>query len=164
MQGNAAIIEALNDVLTAELTAINQYFIHHKMCENWGFKRLSSKKREESIEEMKHAEEVIDRILFLGGVPEIARYHEIKVGTTPREHIESSYELEKKGVATYNEAVALAIDKKDAGSRGLMERMVVESEKSIDWIESQFDLIELVGLEQYLAQQMSLAQQMKAGE
>jgi len=164
MQGDPQVIEALNAGLTVELTAINLYFISSKMCKDWGLDRLAQHFYDESIEEMKHAEEVIDRILFLGGVPEIARYHEIKVGTTPREHIESSYELEKKGVATYNEAVALAIDKKDAGSRDLMERMVVESEESIDWAESQFDLIELVGLERYFAQQMNLAQQMNTGE
>ena len=164
MQGDEQVIEALNAGLTIELTAINLYFISSKMCRDWGLDRLAGHFYDESIEEMKHADEVIDRILFLGGVPEIARYHEIKVGAKPREHIESSYELEKQAVATYNEAIALAIEKKDAGSRGLMERMVVESEKSIDWIESQFDLIELVCLEQYLAQQMSLAQQMKAGE
>ena len=158
MQGDEQVIEALNAVLTIELTAINLYFISSKMCKDWGLDGLAKHFYDESIEEMKHAEEVIDRILYLGGIPEIARYHEIKVGATPREHIENSYELEKQGVATYNEAVALAIDKKDAGSRDLMERMVVESEESIDWAESQFDLIKLVGLEQYLAQQM------KAGE
>ena len=158
MQGDEQVIEALNAGLTIELTAINLYFISSKMCKDWGLDGLAKHFYDESIEEMKHAEEVIDRILYLGGIPEIARYHEITVGATPREHIENSYELEKQGVATYNEAVALAIDKKDAGSRDLMERMVVESEESIDWAESQFDLIKLVGLEQYLAQQM------KAGE
>ena len=158
MSGDHQVIEALNAGLTIELTAINLYFISSKMCKDWGRERLAKHFYDESIEEMKHAEEVIDRILYLGGVPEIARYHEIKVGATPREQIENSYALEKQGVATYNEAVALAIEKKDAGSRDLMERMVVESEESIDWAESQFDLIKLVGLEQYLAQQM------KAGE
>ena len=154
MKGDPEIIEALNHHLTTELTVINQYFIHAKMCQNWGFLKLAGKFHEESIEEMKHAEDVIDRILYLEGVPEIARYGEIKVGQSPLEQIEASYELEKKGVATYNEAIALATEHKDAGSRDLMERMVVESEESIDWAETQFDLINLVGLEQYLAQQM----------
>ena len=157
MQGDEQVIAALNAGLTIELTAINLYFISSKMCKDWGLESLAKHFYDESIEEMKHAEEVIDRVLFLGGTPEIARYHDIKVGSTPREHIENSYELEKKGVATYNEAVSLAIDKHDAGSRDLMERMVVESEESIDWAESQFDLIGMVGLEQYLAQQMKAA-------
>ena len=154
MQGDPEIIEALNDVLTAELTAINQYFIHHKMCENWGYKVLSAKKYEESIEEMKHAEEVIDRILYLDGVPEIGRYDVIRVGKTPQEQIENNMALEIKGVTTYNEAIQLCLDVKDSGSRELMERMVVESEESIDWAEAQLDLIKMMGIENYLAQQV----------
>ncbi len=155
MQGDQDVIDALNAGLTIELTAINLYFISSKMCKDWGLEALAKHFYDESIEEMKHAEEVIDRILYLGGTPEISRYNEIKVGATPREHIENSYALEKQGVATYNEAVSLAIERKDAGSRDLMERMVVESEESIDWAESQFDLIGLIGLEQYLAQKMN---------
>ena len=154
MQGDEQVIEALNAGLTVELTAINLYFISSKMCKDWGLDGLAKHFYDESIEEMKHAEEVIDRILYLGGIPEIARYHEIKVGATPREHIENSYELEKQGVATYNEAIQLCIEQKDAGSRDLMERMVVESEQSIDWGEAQLDLIKMIGIENYLAQQM----------
>ncbi len=154
MKGNDQIIEALNAGLTIELTAINLYFINSKMCKDWGLDKLAKHFYDESIEEMKHAEEVIDRILYLEGVPEIARYGEIKVGSTPVEQIEASYELEKKGVDTYNEAIRLTNEKGDAGSRDLMERMVVESEESIDWAETQFDLIKHVGLENYLAQQM----------
>lgn len=154
MQGNDKVIEALNAGLTIELTAINQYFIHSKMCRNWGLHKLAEHFYSESIEEMKHAEEVIDRILFLEGVPEIARYDVIKVGATPKEQIENNMALELKGVATYNGAIQLAIQEKDAGSRELMERMVVESEESIDWAEAQLDLIRMAGLENYLAQRM----------
>jgi len=154
MKGDEQVIEALNAGLTIELTAVNLYFISAKMCGSWGLGRLAKHFYDESIEEMKHAEEVIDRILYLDGVPEIARYHEIKVGRTPVEQIQNSLDLEKRGVATYNEAVALAAEKKDAGSRDLMERMVVESESSIDWAEEQFELIKLVGLENYLARQI----------
>lgn len=157
MKGDPQVIEALNAGLTIELTAINLYFISAKMCKSWGLHRLAKHFYDESIEEMKHAEEVIDRILYLDGVPEIARYHEIKVGATPVEHIENSYALEKQGVATYNEAILLANEKKDAGSRDLMERMVVESEHSVDWAEEQLDLVKMVGLENYLAQQMGTA-------
>lgn len=157
MKGNEEVIEALNAGLTIELTAINLYFIHSKMCRNWGLNKLADHYYDESIEEMKHAEEVIDRILFLDGVPEIARYDVINVGNTPRDQITNSMALELKGVATYNEAIQLCIEKKDAGSRELMERMVVESEESIDWAEAQLDLIGMAGLERYLAQQMHTA-------
>ena len=103
---------------------------------------------------MKHAEEVIDRILFLDGIPEIARYDKILVGDSPKQQIQDSHTLESRGVATYNEGVRLCLELNDAGSRDLMERMVVESENSIDWAETQLDLINRVGLERYLSQQM----------
>ena len=154
MKGNQDVIDALNAGLTIELTAINLYFISAKMCKDWGLNKLAKHFYDESIEEMKHAEEVIDRILYLDGTPEIARYDVIKVGKTPLEQINNSLELETKGVATYNEAIQLCIETKDAGSRDLMERMVVESEESIDWAGSQLELIKLVGMENYLAQQM----------
>ena len=154
MKGHPEIIEALNAGLTIELTAINLYFIHSKMCKNWGLQRLAAHYYEESIEEMKHAEEVIDRILFLDGVPQIARYDVIKVGDSPKAIIENGLELECKGVKTYNEAIALCSKLKDAGSRELMERMVVESEESVDWAEAQLDLIRMTGIENYLAQQI----------
>ena len=154
MNGNQDVIDALNAGLTIELTAINLYFINAKMCKDWGLNKLSKHFYDESIEEMKHAEEVIDRILYLNGTPEIARYDVIKVGKTPLDQINNSLELETRGVATYNEAIQKCIEVKDAGSRDLMERMVVESEESIDWAGSQLDLIKLVGMENYLAQQM----------
>lgn len=157
MQGNDQVIDALNAGLTIELTAINQYFIHSKMCANWGLNRLAKHYYDESIEEMKHAQEVIDRILFLDGVPEIARYDIIKVGKTPKEQIENNLALEVRGVATYNAGIQLCIQQKDSGSRDLMERMVVESEHSVDWGEAQLDLIRLTGLENYLAQQIGEA-------
>ena len=154
MKGHPEIIEALNAGLTIELTAINLYFIHSKMCKNWGLQRLAAHYYEESIAEMTHAEEVIDRILFLDGVPQIARYDVIKVGDSPKAIIENGLELECKGVKTYNEAIALCSKLKDAGSRELMERMVVESEESVDWAEAQLDLIRMTGIENYLAQQI----------
>ncbi len=154
MKGHEEVINALNAGLTIELTAVNQYFICSKMCSDWGLNRLAKHFYDESIEEMKHAEEVIDRILFLEGKPEIARYDTILVGENPEQQIKDSYTLEKKGVATYNEGIAQCVEVNDAGSRDLMERMVVESEESLDWAESQFDLIKLVGMENYLAQQM----------
>lgn len=155
MKGNEEVINALNAGLTIELTAINQYFICSKMCEDWGLGKLAKHFYDESIEEMKHAEEVIDRILYLEGKPEIARYDTILVGDNPEQQIKDSYTLEKKGVDTYNAGIALCNEVNDAGSRDLMERMVVESEESISWAESQFDLIRMIGMENYLAQQMA---------
>ena len=144
MKVNPIVIEGLNAGLTIELTAVNQYFIHSKMCESWGLYKLAQHYYAESIEEMKHAEEVIDRILYLDGVPEIARYDVIHSGKTPEEQISLNLAMESKGVTTYNEAIQLCIEHKDSGSRELMERMVVESEESVDWAEAQLDLIKMV--------------------
>jgi len=152
MKGNPDVINALNAGLTIELTAINQYFICSKMCKDWGLNKLAAHFYAESIEEMKHAEEVIDRILYLEGIPEIARYDRILVGENPQQQIQDSLTLETKGVETYNAGIRLSLEVGDAGSRDLMERMVVESENSIDWAETQLDLIQRIGLERYLAQ------------
>lgn len=154
MQGNQQVIDALNAGLTIELTAVNQYFISAKMCRNWGLDKLATHHHEESIEEMKHAERLIDRILFLDGTPEIARYDTIRVGQTPREQLDHALALELKAVAAYNEAIALAGTHHDAGSRELMEKILVESEESVDWLEAQISLIDSVGLENYLAMQI----------
>jgi len=159
MKGNQQVIDALNAGLTIELTAINQYFICSKMCADWGLHKLAKHFYDESIEEMKHAEEVIDRILYLDGVPEIARYDKILVGESPKQQIQDSLTLESKGVVTYNEGIGFCIEARDAGSRDLMERMVVESEESIDWCEAQLDLIEMVGIERYLSQQFGESKQ-----
>jgi len=159
MKGSAVVIEALNAGLTIELTAVNQYFIHSKMCESWGLHKLAQHYYAESIEEMKHAEEVIDRVLYLDGIPEIARYDVVHAGKTPEEQISHNLAMESKGVDTYNEAIQVCIDHKDSGSRELMERMVVESEESVDWAEAQLDLIKMVGLENYLTQQIGQAKQ-----
>lgn len=152
MQGDDAIIEALNDVLTAELTAINQYFIHHKMCANWGYSRLSSKKREESIEEMKHADEVIERILFFDGVPNMQRMNPVRVGENPIEQHELDLALELEAVSRLNAAVALARERSDNGTRELLERILKEEEESVDWHEAQLHLVREVGRERYLAE------------
>jgi len=159
MKGSPEVIEALNAGLTIELTAVNQYFIHSKMCESWGLHKLAQHYYAESIEEMKHAEEVIDRVLYLDGIPEIARYDVVHAGKTPEEQISHNLAMESKGVDTYNEAIQVCIDHKDSGSRELMERMVVESEESVDWAEAQLDLVKMVGLENYLTQQIGEAKQ-----
>jgi len=155
VQGDTAIIEALNDVLTAELTAINQYFIHHKMCDNWGYKRLSSKKREESIEEMRHADRIIERILFFDGVPNMQRMNPVVVGENPIEQHEVDLALEMDAVKRLNAGVALAREKGDNGTRELLEDILKEEEESIDWHEAQLHLVKEVGKERYLAEMIN---------
>src|SRR5947199_5801693 len=128
MQGNPTVIEALNGALTIELTAINQYFCQAKMCKNWGFHKLAAKHYEESMGEMKHAEKLIDRILFLEGTPEIARYDVIRVGTDVQEQFENDLQLEMKGVHAYNGLIDLCMRLKDNGTRELVAPILVESE------------------------------------
>ena len=154
MLGNQQIIDALNDGLTIELTAINQYFCQAKMCKNWGFHKLAAKHYEESIGEMKHAELLIDRILFLEGVPEIARYDVIRVGENVKEQFENDLKLETGGVDAYNKAVDLCIQLKDGGTRDLVEKILVESEEHVDWLETQLDVISKIGIENYLLSQL----------
>src|SRR6478736_1249706 len=154
MKGNPQVIEALNRALTIELTAINQYFCQAKMCMNWGFKLLGKKHYEESMGEMKHAEKLIDRILFLDGVPEIARYDVIRVGTDVKEQFENDLKLESGGVTAYNELVNLAIQLKDNGTHKLALEILEESEEHVDWLETQLNVINAIGLERYLAENL----------
>lgn len=154
MQGDPKVIDALNDALTIELTAINQYFCQAKMCKNWGFNKLAAKHYHESMGEMKHAEMLIDRILFLEGVPEIARYDVIRVGTNVKEQFENDLVLEVRGVKMYNAAIELFLKLNDGGSRELVERILVESEEHVDWLETQLGLIDTIGFENYLSEQM----------
>ena len=155
MRGDPAIIEALNEVLTSELTAINQYFIHHKMCENWGYAKLSHKKYEESIEEMKHADRVIERILYFDGTPNMQRMNPVRVGENPIEQHELDLALEVEAVDRLNKAIALTRDKGDNGSRELLESILTEEEESVDWHEAQLHLVQEVGRERYLAEMIN---------
>src|SRR5262245_8971520 len=157
MKGNPQVIEVLNRALTIELTAINQYFCQAKMCANWGYSRLAKKHYEESMGEMKHAEKLIERILFLEGVPEIARYDVIRVGTDVKDQFENDLKLEMSGVKHYNETVDLCIKVKDNGTRDLIEPILAESEEHVDWLETQLGLIAAVGLQNYLTEQMGAA-------
>src|SRR3989440_12595135 len=137
MKGDPQVIDALNRALTVELTAINQYFCQAKMCKNWGLTHLAKKHYVESMGEMKHAEKLIDRILFLEGVPEIARYDVIRVGTDVKEQLENDLKLEMSGVTHYNAAIELCIQVKDGGTRELLETILTESEEHVDWQETQ---------------------------
>lgn len=161
MKGNPKVIEALNNALTIELTAINQYFVQAKMCKNWGYMRLAKKVFDESIGEMKHAEALIDRILFLEGVPNISRYNPIRVGTTIQKQFEYDLVLESDGVKAYNKAIDLCVKEKDAGSREIMEHILADSEEHVDWLETQISLIESIGLENYLSEKVGSEEAVK---
>ncbi len=153
MKGNPKVLEMLNEALTEELTAINQYFVHAEICENYGFKRLKEAIRKESIDEMKHAEMLIERILFLEGHPNMSRYNEIRIGAKVDEMLANDLVLEKGAVDMYNRAVALAAASGDNGSRDLFQSILDNEEEHLDWIETQLEQISQVGLPTYLSRQ-----------
>ncbi len=154
MKGNEEVLSLLNQLLTNELTAINQYFIHAKMCENWGYDRLAAKIRAESIDEMRHADMVISRILFLDGIPNLQRYHKLHVGQTVKEQLESDRELEYAAIAFLNQGVKQARDINDNATEDLLTKILVSEEQHTDWIETQLELIRQVGEQNYLSQQI----------
>ena len=154
MQGDAAVIELLNEVLTSELTAVNQYFIHAKMCSNWGYDRLADHVRDESIDEMKHAEMLIERILYLDGVPNLQRLGSVRVGQTVPEQLALDLDVEKEAVARLNPGIAACVAAGDNGSRELLERILISEEEHADWLETQLSVIATVGVENYLSQQL----------
>lgn len=152
MKGDPEIINALNEILTAELTAINQYYIHYKMCENWGYKKLAEMKKAEAMGEMKDADEVIDRILYLDGVPNMQRLFPVKVGENIVEQHTVDLELEKNAVARLNKAIALCRDKGDNGTREILVDILEGEEHAVDLLESQLHIIGEIGKERYLAE------------
>ena len=154
MKGNDEVLRLLNELLTNELTAINQYFIHSKMCANWGFELLGKKIRHESIDEMKHADEVITRILFLDGVPNLQRLNKLKVGETVKEQFECDFQLEYSAIKFLNEGIDAARKAGDNGTEDLMTRILVGEEVHTDWLESQLELMKQIGEQNYLAQQL----------
>jgi len=154
MKGNADVIKVLNDVLRKELTGINQYFIHSKMCKNWGYEVLADVHWHESIDEMKHADRVIERILFLEGVPNVAAYDKISVGSGIRQQLENDRGLEQAALTVLKPSIRTCLEVHDDATRELLEDFVVDEERHIDWIETQLHQIEEVGLQNYLAQQI----------
>jgi bacterioferritin len=154
MTGHPQIIELLNEVLTAELTAINQYFVHAEMCENWGYERLSKIIRKHSIGEMKHAEELIERVLFLDGIPNVQRLGKINIGENVPEQFRVDMALEVEAVAHLNKGIETCRELGDNNSRHLLEEILHEEEEHIDWLEAQMALVEQVGAANYLAQQI----------
>ncbi|MEZ4381096.1 MAG: bacterioferritin [Nannocystaceae bacterium] len=154
MKGNPQVIELLNEVLTAELTAINQYFIHAKMCADWGYMKLAAKVREESIDEMRHADTLIERILFLDGVPNVQRYGKVNVGETVKEQFELDLQLEYNAIARLNNAIATCREVGDNATRELLNGILVSEEEHTDWLETQLELIRQLGEQLYCAQQL----------
>jgi bacterioferritin len=154
MRGNDRIIELLNEVLTSELTAINQYFLHAKMCENWGYRRLAEYVRHESIDEMKHADQLIDRILFLEGLPNLQRYLPLRIGETVPEQFEADLQVEYAAIERLNRGIALAVELGDNGTRELLAEILVAEEEHTDWLETQLETIKQIGAELYLSQHL----------
>ena len=154
MQGSPKVIEFLNEALTSELTAINQYFAHAKICENWGYHRLAAKYRSESIEEMNDAEKLMERILLLEGMPNVQRLNSVRVGESVSEQLAVDRALEEHAVAMYRRGVALALSEGDPGTRELLEHLVVGEEEHLDWIETQQHIISDIGIERYLQSQI----------
>ena len=154
MQGADEIIELLNEVLTAELTAVNQYFVDAKMMANWGYERLGAKFREESIDEMKDADALIERILYLDGIPNLQRLGTVRVGETVLEKLTLALALERDAIARLNRGIADCVAHSDNGSRQLLERILDGEEAHADWLETQLELVRQVGEPHYLAQQI----------
>jgi len=154
MKGLDQVIDLLNEVLTGELTAVNQYFIHARMCENWGYERLWKKIREESIDEMKHADKLIERLLYLEGLPNLQRLGKINVGQNVPEQLSLDLDMEKAAIKRFNDGVELCRSLGDNGSRELLEGMLVSEESHANWLEAQLSLIGQIGVENYLAQQV----------
>ena len=154
MHGDPRIIEALNDVLTAELTAVNQYFIHAKMSSNWGYLRRGAHVRDESIDEMRHAERIIDRVLYFDGTPNMQRLFPVRVGETVAEQLELDLAVEHEAVPRLNRAIELCVEVGDNGTRELLADILVSEEEHVDWLETQLETIRQIGLELYLSQQL----------
>jgi bacterioferritin len=154
MKGDPKVIAFLNQVLRAELTAINQYFLHAEMCENWGYERLAKKVKKESIEEMVHAEKCMERILYLDGTPNMTDYFKINIGATVEAQFKNDLQLEYDAVKRLNDGIKLCVASNDGGSRELAEKILTDEEHHIDWLEAQLHAISEMGIANYLAQQL----------
>jgi bacterioferritin len=154
MRGNEKIIGYLQEVLKAELTAINQYFLHAEMCENWGYLHLANYGRKESIDEMKHAEAVMERMLFLDGSPNMSELFPLRIGQNVKAQLQNDLALELEAIPRLNAAIKAATEAGDNGSRELFEKILVDEEHHVDFLEAQLHMIQELGYENYLAQQM----------
>jgi bacterioferritin len=154
VKGDAKIIALLNQVLKAELTAINQYFLHAEMCENWGYEKLAKHTRDESIEEMQHAEKLMERILLLDGTPNMSDYFKINIGQNVKAQLQNDLNLEYEAVKRLNSGIQTCVQAGDNGSRELLKEILVDEEVHIDWLEGQLHAVDEMGIENYLAQQL----------
>jgi bacterioferritin len=154
MKGVKEVVDLLNEVLAGELVAINQYFLHSKICKNWGFNKLAERSRAESIDEMKHAERLADRILFLDGLPNFQRLDRLHIGETVPEQLKSDLALEMQAVKLLNDGIALCREKGDNTSETLLTEILVSEEDHIDWLETQLRLIDQLGEGAYLAEHL----------
>ena len=154
MKGNPKVIALLNEALKEELTAVNQYFLHAEMCENWHYDRLGGYIKKQSIDEMKHAEALIERILFLDATPNLTEPMQLTVGQNVQAQIESDLKLEINAVAMYNRAIRVSVEEADNASRELFERLLKDEEAHVDWLEAQLHQIKEIGYERFLSQQV----------
>lgn len=154
MRGNANVIKKLNDLLAEELTAINQYMVHSEMCDNWGYQKLHKAIEKQAIEEMRHAEWLIGRILFLEGSPTVSKLNKMAIGKSVKEMVANDYQAEVEAVKQYNAAIKLAVEAADNGTRDLLTKILKEEEAHVDWEEVQRDQMQQMGLQTYLAQQL----------
>ena len=154
MKGDSKVIAVLNQVLKAELTAINQYFLHAEMCENWGYEKLAKHTRAESIEEMQHAEKLMEHILYLDGAPNMTDYFKINIGQNVKAQIQNDLQVEYDAVKRLNDGIETCVKAGDNGSREILEGILRDEEEHIDWLEAQLHSISEMGIENYLAQQL----------
>ena len=154
MKGDVKVLKFLNETLKAELTAINQYFLHAEMCENWGYQALANYVRKESIDEMRHAEALMERILFLDGMPGMQNLFPLRIGKNVKAQFENDLALELEAIPRLNNAIATCVEVGDNGSRELFEKILVDEEHHVDWLEAQLGMIEEMGIGVYLSQQM----------
>ena len=155
MKSEIKVIEALNEVLAGELMAINQYFLHGRMCKNWGYTKLGETIYSHSIGEMKHASEITDRILFLEGIPNLQRLGKLKIGETVVEQLESDLSLEEDALVRLRRGISICMEYSDHATKDLFEQILADEERHIDWLETQLHLIKTISLENYLSHQIS---------
>lgn len=154
MKGDPKVIDLLNEILTGELTAINQYFLHAKMCQNWGYHRLAEHIRKESIDEMKHADYLIERVLYLEGLPNLQRLGKLNIGTTVVEMLRNDLGVEAVAIPLLNRSIETCRQLGDNGSEALLTKILVSEEEHVDWLEAQLELVKQVGEANYLSQQI----------
>jgi bacterioferritin len=154
MKGNDKVIARLNDLLADELTAINQYMVHSEMCANWGYEKLHKAAEKRAIDEMKHAEKLIGRILFLEGTPIVSKLNKIGIGADVVKQHKSDLQAEVDAVKAYNEGIGLSVEVRDNGTREMLESILKEEEEHVDWLEAQLDQVKQMGIQNYLVEQL----------